>query len=109
MFRGEVEPVALGSRLRARRKALGLSQYALGRAVGVSNAFISSLEKGERMPSVETLVHLCGCLDVSLDALVFGDNCCGDASCPLLRDLQRVLKMRGGKEKTGSKFDPVGG
>lgn len=49
---------ALGSLLRQIREARGLSQSALGRAVGVDHSLVSRWERGQRQPSLDTLRHL---------------------------------------------------
>ncbi len=51
-------PGILGTRLRREREDLDLTQEALARAVGLSKEFISHLELGKRMPSLETLTTL---------------------------------------------------
>lgn len=51
-------PGILGTRLRRERETMGITQEALARAVGLSSEFISLLELGKRMPSLETLTTL---------------------------------------------------
>ena len=51
-------PGILGAKLRGEREALGLTQEALSKAVGLSSEFISLLELGKRMPSVDSLTAL---------------------------------------------------
>jgi len=51
-------PGILGIKLRSERENLGLSQKALSKAIGLSNEFISNLELGKRMPSLESLATL---------------------------------------------------
>ncbi len=48
----------LGTRLRREREIMGITQEALARSVGLSSEFISLLELGKRMPSLETLTTL---------------------------------------------------
>lgn len=48
-------PGILGSKLRIERENLGLTQEDLGKAVGLSSEFISLLELGKRMPSLDSL------------------------------------------------------
>jgi transcriptional regulator with XRE-family HTH domain len=48
----------LGTRLRREREIMGITQEALAKAVGLSSEFISLLELGKRMPSLETLTTL---------------------------------------------------
>jgi transcriptional regulator with XRE-family HTH domain/Zn-dependent peptidase ImmA (M78 family) len=51
-------PGILGTRLRREREELGITQDALAKGVGLSSEFISLLELGKRMPSLETLTAL---------------------------------------------------
>ena len=65
------DPIALGERLRAARKRSGLSQSALaGRAC--SAAYISRIEAGERVPSLQLLELLARRLGVSRSWLAQG-------------------------------------
>jgi transcriptional regulator with XRE-family HTH domain len=57
-FKERKMPGILGSKLRKERESLGLSQKGLSRAVDLSRAFISSLELGKSMPSIESLTAL---------------------------------------------------
>lgn len=51
-------PGILGTRLRRERESMGITQEALARAVGLSSEFISLLELGKRMPSLDSLTTL---------------------------------------------------
>jgi len=51
-------PGILGTKLRREREDIGLTQEALAKAVGLSSEFISLLELGKRMPSLDTLTTL---------------------------------------------------
>jgi transcriptional regulator with XRE-family HTH domain len=48
----------LGQRLRARRLARGLSQAALAESVGLSPNYIGLLERGLKLPTIDTLVGI---------------------------------------------------
>jgi transcriptional regulator with XRE-family HTH domain len=55
---------AIGQQLRARRRAVGLSQAALAAKAGVSRIFVEKIEAGARTPSWGTLArlaHALGC------------------------------------------------
>lgn len=52
------------------RIAQGLNQTNLAKLVGITQAFMSELEKGKKVPSVEVLEKLCGALDCSADYLL---------------------------------------
>ena len=62
--------VALGKRVRIRRKALHLTQEKLAELTGVSVTFVGHVERGTRKLSVETLRSLCIALGVSADFLI---------------------------------------
>ena len=71
---GNSPPVleTLGSRLRARRQSLRMTQGALAEAAGVSRRFLVQLEAGEGNISVNRLVSVCGALQLSLETLFRG-------------------------------------
>ena len=60
----------LGARLRDLRMGQHLSQTELSKRIGVTNALISAIEKGERSPSLETLIKLARQFKVSTDYLL---------------------------------------
>ncbi|MEE9502503.1 MAG: XRE family transcriptional regulator [Candidatus Aminicenantaceae bacterium] len=51
-------PGILGIKLRIERENLGLTQKDLAKAVGLSSEFISQLELGKRMPSLDSLKNI---------------------------------------------------
>lgn len=61
---------AIGKRIRKARRALDLTQEQLAEAVGVSTSFIGHIERGTRVPSIQTLFAICRALDCSLDYVV---------------------------------------
>lgn len=63
----------LSENLKACREARGMSLAQLGSAVGVAREQIWCYEHGEKLPSVQTLAMLCGVLNTSADALLFGE------------------------------------
>ena len=56
---------ALGALIRARRQAAGLSLRALAERTGVSNAYLSQVERGRHEPSISVLKAIADALDVS--------------------------------------------
>ena len=64
----------VGERLRARRRARGLSLRALAEKLGFSPSLISQIERGRARPSVSTLFAIVTELDASLDELLFNDE-----------------------------------
>ena len=62
----------LGSRVRARRLELGLSQEALGDVSGLHWTFIGQVERGRRNISLHNLLRLAEALEVDPGQLVEG-------------------------------------
>jgi transcriptional regulator with XRE-family HTH domain len=62
----------LGAALRAVRINRGLSQSEIARLAGVSPSAISQAERGQRGLSLETLLHLTGKLNITIDELLRG-------------------------------------
>jgi len=63
-----------GKRLQKLRKDKGLTQEALGNALGVSKSSICCYEKGNRTPSLENLIDLMYLFNVSADYLLGLDH-----------------------------------
>ncbi len=62
----------LGRRLAARRKELGYRQSYVEEKADLSYKYLSSIETGRSIPSLETLIRLCEVLDVTPDYLLLG-------------------------------------
>jgi tetratricopeptide (TPR) repeat protein len=76
-------PAAVGERLRTARVRAGLSQRQLS-FPGCSPAYISRIESGDRIPSLQLLRELGKRLAVSEDFLATGDESVGDRGAVLL-------------------------
>lgn len=55
---------ALGQAVRSRREELGVSMRTLAQSAGISQPFLSNVERGKAMPSMVTLYRLAGALRV---------------------------------------------
>lgn len=64
----------VGSRIRDRRVAMGLSQEALAEQADLSPPYISHIERGVKGPSLSALIRLATVLDVTLDYLLAGSQ-----------------------------------
>ena len=60
----------IGPRLRKARKDRKLTQAQLAEAIDLSNNYISNIERGTSIPSLETFVMLCNALDVTADMML---------------------------------------
>src|SRR5918992_5776260 len=83
------DPRAVGERLRAAREAAGLSQRQLA-FQGCSPAYISRIEAGDRIPSLQLLRELGRRLGVSEDYLATGNS----APSPHFTLLEAELTLR---------------
>ncbi len=64
---------AVGNRIMARRKKLGMTQETLAEKSDVTTQFVSYAESGKRAMRPENLVKISKALDVSVDYLLTGD------------------------------------
>lgn len=60
----------LGQRIRSERKKLAYTQEHLAEMIEVSDAYIGQIERGERSPTLDTLVKLAKSLGVTIDYLL---------------------------------------
>ena len=63
----------IGNRIKAARKAKGLSQSELSELIDRSVGYMSYIETGSKKPSLETLIQIANALDVTIDELL-SDN-----------------------------------
>ena len=62
----------IGERCRKARETAGYTQEQLADQIGVSTQFLSDAERGVTGMSVNTIVKLCGVLNISADFLLLG-------------------------------------
>ncbi len=67
----ELDYTALGIRIRQARKERHVTQEQLGELCELSTAHIGHIERGTRIPSIDTLFRIAQALDVSMDYLIF--------------------------------------
>ena len=62
----------VGSAIRTARRKRDMSQFALTELVGISEGYLSRLERGNlhNMPSSELLIRLCSALDLDYNELM---------------------------------------
>ncbi len=63
-----MEPISaqIGQRLKEVRKKRGLTQEQLGEMLGLNYKYIGLIERGERVPSIQTLVRISEQLNVAI-------------------------------------------
>ena len=83
---------AMGRRVRECRSERGMTQEMLAEKAGISTSFVGHIERGEKQASVDTVVALAQCLNVSLDFLLMGrKGFCKPEDCCLREDLQKLV------------------
>ena len=61
---------AIGRRIKAARERKGLTQEELSEEVDLSPMHVSVIERGVKLPKLETLINIANALDVSADVLL---------------------------------------
>ncbi len=61
---------SIGKNIRRIRKTKKLRQEDLAELTGLSTNYIGSMERGEKVPSLETFITIANCLEVSSDILL---------------------------------------
>lgn len=79
--------IAIGARMRLRRKSLGISQGVLSDRVGVSFQQIQKYERGANRVSGSMLVSIAAALDTSVGWLVGEEGGMSDAADDILQAL----------------------
>lgn len=74
--------MVIGIKLRSLREEKGMSQGDIEKSTGLLRCYISRIENGHTIPSLETLERFAGALEVPLYKLFFSGD--GDAHTPNL-------------------------
>lgn len=61
----------LGEKIKKERLVNKLTQAKLAEKVGISPTFLGQIERGEKIPSLETVVNIAVTLNVTIDGLLF--------------------------------------
>jgi len=96
--------MVIGTRLRALREAKGLSQGDIEKSTGLLRCYISRIENGHTIPSLETLERFAGALDIPLYKLFYAGD--GEAPTPNLiqRESLEELAAEPGKAGEDARF-----
>jgi len=63
---------SIGNQIRLRRKELGLTQENLAEKAELSVSYMGAIERGEKLPSLESFIRIANALDESADKLLSG-------------------------------------
>lgn len=62
----------LGKRIAQRRLETGYKQCTIAEKAGISNNYLSNIENGKSIPSLETFADICSALSTTPDYLLLG-------------------------------------
>lgn len=62
----------IGRQIRKRRAELGLTQEKLAERCDLSLSYMGAVERGDKIPSLETFIRIANALEVSSDRLLSG-------------------------------------
>ena len=68
-----MESTSIGTRIKQRRKELGLTQVQIKQETGISSGNMSEIENGNKLPSTPALISLSTVLDCSIDWMLKGE------------------------------------
>lgn len=63
---------SIGRRIRECREARGLKREALAEMTDLSVSYMSALERGEKLPKLDTFIRIANTLEVTSDTLLAG-------------------------------------
>lgn len=96
---GEINSMVIGTRLRALREERGLSQGDIEKSTGLLRCYISRIENGHTIPSLETLERFSAALDVPLYKMFFNGE--GEPATPNLAPRKSLDELAGEPGKAG--------
>ena len=67
---GQVDAVRIGARIKAARKARGLTQAELAQDVDITPKYLSNIECGAKVPKLETFIEIANALEVDANTLL---------------------------------------
>jgi transcriptional regulator with XRE-family HTH domain len=91
--------MAIGTKLRSLREEKGMSQGDIEKCTGVLRCYISRIENGHTIPSLETLERFAAALDVPLYKLFYAGD--GEAPTPNLPQSKSLDKLAAQPGKAG--------
>lgn len=88
---------AFGKRLQKYREKSGYSQELLAEKIGCSTIFISYMERGEKSPSLNTLIKLSNILNIPADILLGNES--SHYNSEILKNISKSLNILPPKEQ----------
>ena len=63
----------IGSKIRERRKSMGITQEQVADFLGINPSHVSNVENGRANPSLTALINIANILECSIDQFVYGE------------------------------------
>lgn len=79
----------IGKRIRRQRILQEMTQEELAERAEISPSFMGHIERGEKKPSLETIIKISEGLNLSIDFIIYGISECESKKCPVLRLIQK--------------------
>ncbi|MBR5545619.1 MAG: helix-turn-helix transcriptional regulator, partial [Clostridia bacterium] len=73
------------------RKLKSLTQEGLAEMADISVSFVGHLERGEKIPSIETIIKIAERLDMELNYLLIGRLKCEQKNCPIYERIRNMI------------------
>lgn len=70
MSENTVNKILFGKRIKDAREKIGLTQFELAEEIKISQNFLGDIERGIKLPSLDTFVKLANVLKMSTDSLL---------------------------------------
>ena len=86
----ELDYSLIGKRIAKRRRDLGLKQIQVCERAGISDKYLSAIERAKSIPSLEVIMRLSLALDTTPDSLLIGSVRFADEQW---RDIAELLKL----------------
>lgn len=87
--------IATGERIRNRRMIIGLTQEELAEKIGRAYKYCQDIERGTCGMSIDTMLSIAACLNISLDYLIYGNNEDSTEFADLDTEQQAVIEILG--------------
>lgn len=95
-MKGTLDYVAMGRRIRDKRKWLKLKQWQLAERANVSLSFLGHIERGTRVMSLDTFARLCNALELNAHVVLFGAESRQYLEATALDAIKEILRRCGG-------------
>ena len=64
----------IGKRIRNERRKQELNQEELAYRAGIHTSYFGCIERGEKCPTIETIIKICKALDISVSSIIPENN-----------------------------------